>query len=49
MFEIPEDGQAIHDHPVALGVVDVMVAGTFIFKSEDYMIPIKIMKGEKLV
>ena len=33
----------------ALGVVDVMVAGTFIFKSEDYMIPIKIMKGEKLV
>lgn len=30
----------------ALNALDVLVAGTFIFKSEDYRIPIKIMKGE---
>lgn len=51
-FLISVDGGINNETSVrvrALGIVDVMVAGTFIFKSEDYRIPIKLMKGEKLV
>ena len=51
-FLISVDGGINNETSVrvrSLGIVDVMVAGTFIFKSEDYKIPIKIMKGEKLV
>ncbi len=51
-FLISVDGGINNETSVrirALGLVDVLVAGTFIFKSEDYKIPIKIMKGEKLV